>query len=312
MSAVSLAMFPGQGSQYVGMGKDILSEFPYTKEVFEETEDAAGIKIRKLCFDGPEEDLTKTANQQPCLLAVTVAVWRVLQNETPFRPSFYAGHSLGEYSALVAAGKLSLANAARLVRFRGEAMQRAVPEGLGAMAAVINCDVAPLQIVCAKTAKETGGCVDIVNYNSPQQLIISGHKKAVEAACAAIAADPKVRCTPLPVSAPFHSRLMKPAREEMAPLLQATPFINNNAQVIPNLTGAFVDHYEIDMLIQQIDHPVLWTQTLNTTVGVECQTFVEIGPGRVLSGLARRSLPKGVILINTSDMIKAIADLTAK
>jgi [acyl-carrier-protein] S-malonyltransferase len=310
MSAASLAMFPGQGSQYVGMGKDLLTEFPYTKEVFEEAEDAAGFGIRKLCFDGPESDLTKTANQQPAILTVTIAIWRILQNETPFQPQFFAGHSLGEYSALVAAGKLTLGDAARLVRFRGEAMQRAVPEGIGAMAAVINCDAGSLQIACEKAAKETASCVDIVNFNSPQQLIISGHKKAVDAVCGAIVADAKVRCTPLPVSAPFHSKLMKPARDEMTPRLKDTRLIYNEAKVIPNLTGNFVDRYEIDMLIEQIDHPVLWTQTLDAALTAGCQTFVEIGPGRVLSGLARRSVPKGNHLVNTDDLAKTVAEFT--
>jgi [acyl-carrier-protein] S-malonyltransferase len=309
MSAGSLAMFPGQGSHFVGMGKDLLSEFPYTKVVFEEAEDAAGFNIRKLCFDGPEDDLTKTANQQPAILTVTAAAWRILQSETPFKPSFFAGHSLGEYSALVAAEKLKLATAARLVRFRGEAMQRAVPEGVGAMAAVMNCDVEPLQLLCEKVAKETAGCVEIVNFNSPQQLIISGHKKSVEAVCAAIIADPKVRCTPLPVSAPFHSKLMKPARVEMTPLLLDTHLVVNDARVIPNLTGNIVDRYNIDLLIQQIDHPVLWTQTLNAALAIGCETFIEIGPGRVLSGLARRCLPKGLNLVNTADMAKTIAEL---
>lgn len=311
MTSVSLAMFPGQGSQFVGMGRDLLDGFPYVREVFQEAEDAAGFNIRQLCFDGPDSELTKTANQQPCILAVTMAAWRILQTETSFRPKFFAGHSLGEYSALVAASKISLAQAAKLVRSRGQAMQRAVPEGIGAMAAVINGEIEVVKKACISAGLASDGYVDIVNYNSPQQLIISGHKSAVDAACALLETDTKVRCTPLPVSAPFHSKLMKPASEEMTPLLRATNLTETDHAIIPNLTGTIVTTYEIDMLIRQIDHPVLWLQTLNTAVAAGCQTFVEIGPGRVLSGLARRSLPKGMAMLNTADIAKAISEINA-
>ena len=170
-----MAMFPGQGSQYVGMGRDLVNEFPKAKQIFEEASDAISLDIRKLCFDGPESDLTLTANTQPCILTHSVAVWSVLNSEVEVNPSGFAGHSLGEYSAVVAAGILTLQEAVKLVRRRGEAMQSAVAPGVGAMAAILNSDVAELESICAKESKE-GSVVEPVNYNSPQQVVIAGHK----------------------------------------------------------------------------------------------------------------------------------------
>lgn len=304
-----LAMFPGQGSQFVGMGKDLLAEFPYVKTAFEESEDATHLHVRKLCFEGPDDELKLTANTQPCILTVSVAVWRVLVNEAGLKPTLFAGHSLGEYSAVVAAGKLMLGEAALLVRKRGEAMQAAVPVGVGAMAAVMNV---PAEDLIARCVRASGGgkVVEVVNYNSPQQLVVAGHKTAVEALCHQLEADGQ-RFVSLPVSAPFHSSLMRPAREAMAPLLNKAGFKATSERVIANLTGDVVDAYGAQQLIEQINSPVKWTQSLETATKHECDTYVEIGPGKVLFGLARRCLPKTAKLLHTEEPKKTIADLKA-
>ncbi len=302
-------MFPGQGSQFVGMGRDLFSEFPAVKTAFEEAEDAAKINIRKLCFEGPEEDLKLTANTQPCILTVSVATWRVLVNEAGLKPDYFAGHSLGEYSAVVAAGKLDLGRAAMLVRKRGEAMQAAVPAGVGAMAAVMNIPGDDLKVRCAKVSK-TGSVVEVVNFNSPQQLVVAGHKTAVDQLCAALEAEGQ-RFVILPVSAPFHSSLMAPAREAMTPLLNESKFVRNDTRVIANLTGKVEADYGASNLIAQINSAVLWTQTLETAQAAGCDTYAEIGPGKVLFGLARKTLAKGVKLLHTEELKKTIEELAA-
>lgn len=302
-----LAMFPGQGSQFVGMGRDLLNEFPYAKLAFEEAEDAAKIQIRKLCLDGPDDELKLTANTQPCILTASVAVWRVLQQECGFKPDAYAGHSLGEYSAVVAAGKMELGRAAFLVRKRGEAMQQAVPAGVGAMAAVMNVPADDLKARCTKASKP-GSVVEVVNFNSPQQLVVAGHKTAVDALCNQLEADGQ-RFVGLPVSAPFHSSLMKPARDAMTSLLNETKFSKTDAKIIANLTGKFADDYGPSYLIEQINSAVLWTQTLETASQAGMDTYVEVGPGKVLFGLARRGLPKGAKLLHTEDVKATIKEL---
>jgi len=304
----TLAMFPGQGSQFVGMGRDVLTEFPIAKLVFEEAQDAAKINITKICLDGPEDKLKLTANTQPCILAHSVAVWRVLQAETEFKPDLFAGHSLGEYSALVAAGILKLDRAAMLVRKRGQAMQDAVAPGLGAMAAVMNLEADDLMARCKKITNENA-CVEVVNFNSPQQLVVAGHKIAVDALCKSLETD-GIRFVILPVSAPFHSSLMEPAREAMVPLLEETSFAKGKP-VIANLTGEIEKNYDASFLIKQINSAVLWTQSLATAHEEGCEAYVEVGPGRVLFGLARRTLAKSVKLINSSDVKKCIADVQA-
>ena len=301
-----LAMFPGQGSQSVGMGKDLCDEFDLARNTFSEADEVLGFKLSSLCFEGPEEELRLTANQQPAILTTSVAVWRVLTSETHLRPAMFAGHSLGEYSALVAAGKLDFATAVKLVRMRGQAMQRAVPEGTGAMAAVIGFD--PELLIKACEAVDSGlGRVEVVNFNSSQQQIVSGHKEAVDALVTKLA-EAKIRCTPLPVSAPFHSSLMAPAREEMVSVLEQTPLVSTEHPVIANLTGKISHPYTIDNLIKQIDSPVLWTDTLSTAVENGCDTFFEIGPGKVLFGLARRGVPKGSKIVHSDSIDKAVKD----
>lgn len=304
-----LAMFPGQGSQSVGMGKALCDEFEVARTTFAEAEEVLGFELGALCFEGPEEELRLTANQQPAILTTSVAVWRILISETGLRPTLFAGHSLGEYSALVAAGKLAFARAVGLVRMRGQAMQRAVPEGTGAMAAVMGLDPETLGAKCA-TVEPDLGTVEVVNFNGPQQQIVSGNKAAVEALVAALA-DEKVRCTPLPVSAPFHSSLMAPAKAEMAPELEATPLTPTEHPVIANLTGRLAQPYEVGNLIEQIDSPVLWTDTLSTAVDEGCDTFFEIGPGKVLFGLARKAVPRGSKILHSDTIAKAITDACA-
>lgn len=304
-----LAMFPGQGSQFVGMGRELLSEFPATRAVFEEAEDAVRLNIRSLCFDGPEDKLRLTANTQPCILAVSVAFWRVLRDETALVPYGYAGHSLGEYSAVVASGRLSLARAAYLVRKRGEAMQEAVPPGVGAMAAVLNVPADQLAQRCKEFARG-GKVLEVVNFNAPGQLVVAGHKAAVEALCTSLEAAGH-RSVLLPVSAPFHSSLMRPALETMAPLLEASAFVANDTRIIANLTGQFEQGYGPQFLVNQVAAPVLWTQSLASALEAECDTYVEVGPGKVLFGLARRTLPKTSKLMHTDDVKKTITDIQA-
>jgi [acyl-carrier-protein] S-malonyltransferase len=291
------------------MGRELLSEFPAVKATFEEAEDAARIPIRKLCIDGPEDQLRLTANTQPCILTVSTAVWRVLKNETGITPECFAGHSLGEYSAVVAAGRLDLSTAAMLVRRRGEAMQEAVPAGTGAMAAVMNISAEDLRDRCKALCK-LNKIVEVVNYNSPQQLVVAGHKAAVDDLCAQLETA-GVRFVQLPVSAPFHSSLMEPARKVMAPLISDAAFVSNNSKVIANLTGKVESDYGPRFLIEQINNAVLWTQSLDIAVEEGCDTYVEIGPSKVLFGLARRCLPKTAKILHTDEIVKAIADIKA-
>lgn len=304
----TLAMFPGQGSQFVGMGKDLVDQFPYAKDVFEEAEDSAKIQIRKLCFDGPESDLRLTANTQPSILAVSIATWRVLVEEVGFKSTFFAGHSLGEYSALVCAGRLSFARACYLVRKRGEAMQTAVPDGLGAMAAVMKLDVDTLKAHCKKVSTED--CyVEIANFNSAQQLVVAGHAKAVEKLKTNLASE-KARVTMLPVSAPFHSRLMAPAKLAMKELIEETEFQDNDNQMFANVEGSIVN-YSPQHLVDQIDSPVKWLQTMESSSEAEISRYVEVGPGKVLTGLGRRILPReGRTFLATDNIVDTVSALS--
>jgi [acyl-carrier-protein] S-malonyltransferase len=295
----TLAMFPGQGSQYIGMGKMLLAEFPYTKSFFEEAEDTAKVSIRRLCLEGPEDQLKLTANTQPCIVTVSVATWRVLREEMNFKADYFAGHSLGEYAALVAAEKLDFTHAIRLVRQRGLAMQKAVPEGEGAMIAVLGSNAETLLGLC-KQYSDPEHPAEIANYNSPQQLVVAGSAKAV-AKLSTELKNQGIKHVPLPVSAPFHSSMMKPAKEEMRPLLDETKFLANEHRIIPNLTAEFTAAYNADFLIRQIDSPVKWTQTIDLCEKASVRRYVEVGPGKVLAGLAKRILPKGEYLIETTD-----------
>ena len=311
--AAILAMFPGQGSQRVGMGRKLLQDFPLAAQTFEEAEDTIRLSVRKLCLEGPGEELQKTANQQPCILTLSTAILRVLTEEAGFSPEFFAGHSLGEYSALVAAGGLSFAHAVSLVRKRGQFMQEAAPDGTGAMAAVIGYDPDKLSTLCSDHSAKVQKCVEVVNYNSPAQQIISGHRGAVEAVLALVAGQGQgVRTVMLPVSAPFHSSLMAPAREAMEPLLGSIDFSGSARRIIPNLTGIAGEEYCSQFLIDQINHPVLWTKSLGSAYENNCRIFVETGPGKVLSGLARKSLedwPDECRIISSDSISQAISQI---
>lgn len=304
----TLAMFPGQGSQYVGMSQKLLEAFPYAKAVFEEAEDSCQLNIRRLCLEGPEEELKLTANTQPCLLTVSVAYWKVLQQEVGLKPDLYAGHSLGEYSALVAAGKLGLNRASYLVRKRGEAMQKAVPSGIGAMAAVLKLPVDQLETLCTKHSQPESR-VEIANYNSDAQLVIAGHATAVLSLCEELQ-QLQVRYVDLPVSAPFHSSLMKPAKLEMQALLESSYFAKNSEGIIANINGSVVRDYNSQYLVDQIDGPVRWIQSIDSAKSEGIQRFIEIGPGKVLLGLVRRMVPRdGFEVIATDDIVEAVKAL---
>ncbi len=298
----TIAMFPGQGSQYVGMAKILIDEFPYINEIFEEASDSAKIPVKKLCLEGPEDLLKLTANTQPCIVATSAATWRVMTNEKGFTADVFAGHSLGEYSALVASGRLKFSRAIELVRARGLAMQKAVPVGAGAMTAVLSMEAARLEEFC-KVASKPGEPVEVVNYNSPAQLVVAGSCVAVLRLEVALTAE-AVKFVSLPVSAPFHSSMMKPAREEMTPMLLATEFVNNQTRIIPNYSAEITDQYGADFLIQQIDSAVKWCQSIEKVQFSGINNYVEVGPSKVLWGLARKILPKGQFKLANTDNVK--------
>lgn len=304
----ALAMFPGQGSQSVGMAKELLEQFPSARVYFEEAEDATHLPIKQLCNEGPQDKLQLTENQQPCILTLSVAMYEVLKKETGFQPDLLAGHSLGEYTALVASEKLTLWDAVLLVKLRGKAMQEAVPEGKGAMAAILNCPEKTLLDLCKTVSENSHGVVEVVNFNSPVQQIISGSKKEVLHVVDELSAQ-KIRAKLLPVSAPFHSSMMTAAKDKMAPILNDVSLKDSSLPVVANLTGSIEQPYKIELLIEQIDHPVLWTKTVETALDFSCDLFVEIGPGSVLSGLAKRMVPENIGLLNASkftDLVKAL------
>ena len=301
--------FPGQGSQSTGMGKDLAEAFPQARAVFEEVDEALGEKLSTIMFEGPDETLTLTANAQPALMAVSIAAIRVLEahgvsvKETA---AYVAGHSLGEYSALCAAGTFSLADTARLLRIRGNAMQAAVPAGKGAMAAIIGLEEADVAAACAEAS--SAGPVQIANDNGGGQLVISGLKEAVEAAAAACSAKGAKRALMLPVSAPFHSALMQPAADAMAEALAGVSVSAPCVPVIANVRAAPVsDPAEIvNLLVEQVTGQVRWRETVSWFAANGVSTLVEIGSGKVLTGLARR-IDKTV----TPSAINSPADIEA-
>lgn len=284
-------VFPGQGSQFVGMGKALADAYPAARAVFQEVEDALGQPLAQLMFEGPEEDLRLTENTQPALMAVSVAVARVLE-EAGLRltdhAAYVAGHSLGEYSALVAAGSFNLSDAARLLKLRGQAMQRAVPVGEGAMAALLGLDFDAAAEIAAEAAGD--GVCGPANDNAPGQVVVSGDKAAVERAIA-LAKDKGARKSVLlPVSAPFHCRLMQPAADEMRDALKAAAIKPPVVPLIANVTASPVDDPEAirRLLVEQVTATVRWRESVQALVarGVTCQ--VELGAGKVLTGLAKR------------------------
>lgn len=286
-------LFPGQASQYVGMGRDLVAAFPEARAVFQEADDVLGFSLSTLCFEGPEAELNLTANTQPAVLTHAVAVWRVLCSRG-FAPQIAAGHSLGEYGALVAVGALDFADAVRTVRRRGQYMQEAVPPGVGAMAAILKADAETVTALCAE-AERDGEICRPANFNAPQQTVIAGHRPAVERAMA-LARTRKARAVELPVSAPFHCPLMQPAAERLAQDLAALTFQTPRCAVVANVDAqptADAERLRTN-LIAQVCAPVQWTASVRTLAAQGATTFVELGPKAVLTGLVRQILPDAV------------------
>jgi [acyl-carrier-protein] S-malonyltransferase len=296
VSAPTLAfLFPGQGSQKVGMGRALHEAEPAARAVFAEADAALGTSLSRLCFEGPEEQLTLTANAQPAILTVSIAALRVLEARTSLRPGAVAGHSLGEYSALVAAGALRFADAVRLVHLRGKFMQEAVPPGVGAMAAILGLDAAAVAAVCQESAG--GEVVSPANLNGGGQVVIAGHKSAVERACVAAKARGAKRAVPLAVSAPFHCALMQPAEDKLAAELArveiAAPRIPvvTNVEAAPNQDPARARA----LLARQVTAPVRWEESVQRLGAMGVRRAIELGAGNVLGGLVRRIAPEMVV-----------------
>jgi [acyl-carrier-protein] S-malonyltransferase len=294
-------LFPGQGTQSVGMGKALAEASPAARAVFERADAALGEPLSTLCFEGPEADLTLTANTQPAILTASIAALEALRESVPDLPdpAFAAGHSLGEYSALVASGALAFEDAVRLVRLRGRAMQSAVPEGVGAMAAIIGGDDDAVRALCDDA--RGGEVVAPANYNAPGQIVIAGHKSAVGRA-SELAAGRKMKAIPLNVSAPFHSALMEPAARAVEEALRGIivgPMrfaVITNVEAEPNRDSARV----AALLVRQIDGPVLWDQSIRFLAGVGVTHALEIGPGKILAGLVRK-IDKSIAVQGVSD-----------
>ena len=308
-------LFPGQGSQSVGMGRELAAQYPEFRQTFEEASDALGLNMAQLCFDDPEKQLALTEFTQPAILTVSTGIARVLAQHAGVKFDVVAGHSLGEYSALVAAGALGFADAVKAVHFRGQAMQRAVPVGVGAMAAYLGSSIERVLEICraessgavlkSEAAPTQGDAevVEVVNFNSKGQLVLSGHKAAVERASKTISEEKLGRVLPLPVSAPFHSSLMQPAMHEMEKYLQKIQLRPLAGKIIANIdaktyTGS---EYGISALVRQIASPVLWTQSLAELQEVHRPVlWIEVGPGNVLQGLVKKTL-EGCETLGTSD-----------
>jgi len=280
-------MFPGQGSQQVGMGRELAALYPVAKETFDEADEALGYKLSNLCFEGPEDQLRLTEITQPAILTASVAAWRVLQSQG-ITPSHVVGHSLGEYSANVAAGTLSFADAVRTVRNRGKYMQEAVPVGVGAMAAILTLPAEEVEEVCAESAQ--GEVCQAANLNSPDQTVISGSKAAVERATVLAKKRGAKRALILPVSAPFHCALMQPAQDRLAADLHALNFHNPEVPVMCNVDAVLVTTADAsrDALVRQVTGAVQWVKSMQGLIALGVENFVEVGPGKVLCGLMKQ------------------------
>jgi [acyl-carrier-protein] S-malonyltransferase len=294
-------IFPGQGSQYSGMGRELADTFAVARHLFEEADDALGFKLSALCFTGSEDDLKLTANTQPAILTTSIAVLRVVRQETGLQADFLAGHSLGEYSALVCSGALSLADAVRTVRARGTFMQEAVPVGTGSMAAILGVDGDILQEICQEAAQ--GEVVSPANFNSPGQIVIAGSVGAVARAIEIAKARGFRKVMLLPVSAPFHCALMKPAADRLDRVLADLVYSGMVQPVVSNVEAkANDDNARVrELLVSQVCAPVLWEQSVIAMADLGVTKFVEIGPGKVLTGLVKR-ISKEVATGNVEDV----------
>ncbi|MBY0087225.1 MULTISPECIES: ACP S-malonyltransferase [Brevibacillus] len=297
-------VFPGQGSQFVGMGQALSEQSEAARHIFEQADEALGFSLSGLCFAGPEEELKLTANTQPAILTASIAVFAALKEKLPdYKPAFVAGHSLGEYSALVAAGALSFADAVKTVRARGQFMEEAVPAGQGAMAAVLNMDRAALHAVCEEVTA-AGHPVQLANMNCPGQIVISGSAEGVKLAGEKAKEAGAKRVLPLNVSGPFHSSLMQPAAEKLQAVLAGVTVQEATVPVVANVTARPVSEATIivDQLVQQVSAPVLWEDSVQWMVEAGVTTFVEIGPGKVLAGLIKKIAPADTTIISVQDM----------
>jgi [acyl-carrier-protein] S-malonyltransferase len=293
-------IFPGQGSQYAGMGKNLADNFKIAKDTFAEADDALGFHLSALCFNGPEDDLKLTMNTQPAILATSIATLRVVQSETDITADFLAGHSLGEFSALVASGTLNFTDALRTVRFRGKFMQEAVPVGIGAMAAILSVEEDVLAEICREAAQ--GEVVSPANFNSPGQIVIAGHAAAVNRAIELAKSRGFRKAMLLPVSAPFHSALMVPAGERLAEVLQQVHLSDMKTPVVTNVEATQnLDSTRVrELLVAQVSAPVKWDSSIREMIRLGVTSFLEIGPGKVLSGLVKR-IDKEVVTANIED-----------
>ena len=292
-------LFPGQGSQYSGMGREVAENFPVAQAAFDEADAALNFPISRLCFDGLEEDLKLTENTQPAILTVSTALFRVL-GEKGIRPDFVAGHSLGEYSALVAAGSLTLAEAVALVRRRGQYMQEAVPVGVGVMAALFGLDLATVQSVCERAAQ--GQVVAPANLNSTGQVVIAGNREAVQRAAQLAEQAGAKRAILLQVSAPFHCALMRSAEDRLSADLDRCLFSDLRCPLVTNVDAQLIrtGAEARSALKRQVSRPVRWQETIQRLLDEGVRTFVEVGPGKVLLGLVR-SMSKSVTMLNVED-----------
>jgi [acyl-carrier-protein] S-malonyltransferase len=295
-------LFPGQGSQAVGMGRDVFESSPAARATFEAADRALGFALSKVCFEGPEDELRRTEIQQPAILTTSIALLRAIEERRPLTPSYVAGHSLGEYSALVAAGALAFEDAVVLVSRRGRFMQEAVAAGKGAMAAIMGVAPEAVDDACRSAAAETGAVVSSANYNSPQQTVIAGDAAAVERAIALTKERGAKRAVPLAVSAPFHCALMRPAAEKLAPELARVCFsdprvpVITNVDAAPNASGARIPA----LLEQQVTAPVRFTQSVKRLAALGVTRVIEIGPGSVLTGLVAR-IERALERVNVED-----------
>jgi [acyl-carrier-protein] S-malonyltransferase len=300
-------VFPGQGAQAVGMGKDVYDALPNSRAVFEKGDEVLGFPLSKLIFEGPDSELKQTVNTQPALLTASVAYLEALR-EQGMKPDYVAGHSLGEYSALVAAGVLSYEDAVTLVRLRGRFMEEAVPGGQGAMAAVLGAEREALAVLC-QTISEESGVVELANVNCPGQIVVSGSQEGVNGVVQRVKEAGGKRAIPLEVSGPFHSSMMRAAADRLAEELKKVTFNTPNVPVIVNVTASPVtDPEEIrELLVRQVYSPVLWQDSIEWLIADGVDTFVEIGSGSVLAGLIRKiDKTVKVININTLESVQTV------